>query len=181
MSFLNHAASAVTHRVGSSLTPAVWALALLTLFAVAPAAFLMSKESSDLPPTRSARVWLVDLDLSTPDGARDARERIRNAARELCARNLGRRSLDFCVDDLTAAAQRQIKARTMEVSLADLDLSTSQGVHVARDRLQAAARRVCRELQTGHVALSQYAACVDETFAHALRQADLLQRTSVDF
>jgi len=100
----------------------------------------------------------------------------------LCARNLGQRSLDLCVDEVMAAAQRQIKARTAKVSLADLDLGKPQDVQAARDRLQAAARRVCQELQTGReVASIQYSACVDETFAHALRQADLLQQTSADF
>jgi len=86
------------------------------------------------------------------------------------------------VDDVTAAAQRQIKARTVKVSLADLDLGTPQGFHAAGDRLQAAARRACQELQAGgDVALTRYPACVAETFAHALRQIDLRQRISVDF
>jgi UrcA family protein len=48
--------------------------------------------------------------------------------------------------------------------------------------LRAAARRVCQELQPGSkLALTRYTACVDEAFAHALRQVDLLQRISLDF
>jgi UrcA family protein len=174
--------SAEAHRIGTGRKLASGALGLLALCALAPAAFLLRYESSDLPSARSARVSLAGLDLSSPNGARDAGKRIREAARDLCARNLSRRSLDLCADDLMAAAQRQIKARTTKVSLADLDLSTPQGVQAARDRLQATARRVCQELQSSRDGAStQYSACIDETFAHALRQANLLQRISVDF
>ena len=176
MSLVNRHMSVAAHRIGSVLRPAGLLFGLLTLCALASAAFLRDKEGSALPSARSVRVSFGGLDLSTPDGARDARERIRKAARDLCARNLGKRSLDWCVDEATAAAQQQIKAHTTRVSLADLDLSTPQGVHAARGRLQAAARRICQQLQTGsNVALTQYSACIDETFAHALRQADLLQ------
>jgi UrcA family protein len=169
-------------RISSRLNSAARLLALLTLCALAPAALIPGKEGSASPPTRSARVSLAGLDLSTVDGARGARERIRKAAHDLCARNPGQRPIDFCVDDAMAAAQRQIKARTAQVSLADLDLRTPQGVHAARDRLHAAVRRACQELRTGSDASStRYSACVDETFEHALRQADFVQRMSVDF
>jgi UrcA family protein len=175
MSFVHRHPSAAAQRPG--LKPTIRVLALLALCALAPAAFLIGKEGSASPAARSARVSLVGLDLSTPDGARDARERIRKAARDLCARNPSQRSLersfDFCVDDVISAAQRQIRARTTQVSLADLDLSTPEGIQAARERLQITARRVCQELP-----LNQYSACVAETFAHALRQTDLLQRTS---
>jgi UrcA family protein len=157
-------------------------IGLLVLCTLAPVAFLTGKEGSALPPARSARVSLAGLDLSSIDGARDARERIREAARELCARNLGDSSLELCVAEVTAAAQRQITARTAKVSLADLDLNTPQGVRAARDRLLGAARRACEHLQTGDgLASHQYSACVDETCEHALRQADLLRRMSADF
>jgi UrcA family protein len=173
---------AAVQQVGSGLKPACRMLGLVALCALAPAAFLTSKEGTPSPAPRSVRVSLAGLDLSTPDGARDARERIRKTARDLCAQNLGQRSLDFCVEQVAAAAQRQIKARTAEVSLADLDLDTPQGAQAARDRLRAAAQRVCQESQTGsHVTSTQYSACVDETLAHALRQTDLLRRLSVDF
>jgi UrcA family protein len=172
--------SAAVQQVGHGLKPARRPLALLALCALAPVAFLMSKEGAHAP--RSARVSLAGLDLSTPDGARDARERIRKTARDLCAQNLGHRSLESCVEQVEAAAQRQIKARTAEVSLADLDLDTPQGAQAARDRLRAAAQRVCQETPTGsHVSSTEYSACVDETFAHALRRADLLRPMSVDF
>ncbi|MBV9726427.1 MAG: UrcA family protein [Gammaproteobacteria bacterium] len=142
----------------------------------------MSKEGAPSPAPRSVRVSLAGLDLSTPDGARDARERIRKTARDLCAQNLGHSSLESCVEQVGAAAQRQIKARTAEVSLADLDLDTPEGAQAARDRLRAAAQRVCQEPQAGsHGSSSQYATCVDETFAQALRRAHLLRPMSGDF
>jgi UrcA family protein len=168
--------------IKSRLRPAVAMLGLLGLCALAPAALLTGKGEHDaLPAMRSARVSLAGLDLSTPEGARDARERIGKAARALCAGNLGKRPLDGCVSDVLAAAERQIRARTLAVSLADLDLSTPQGVRAARDRIEAAARRV-REPQPGsEVPSTRIGACVDETFAHAARQAELLQRISIDF
>jgi|HubBroStandDraft_1064217.scaffolds.fasta_scaffold39052_2 UrcA family protein len=182
MSFVNRHLSAAAQRIGSGLKTAGCVLASLALCAMAPAAFLTGKEGSASPATRSARVSLAGLDLSTSDGARDARERIHKAAYDLCARNPGQRSLDGCVDEIMVAARQQIRARTMKVSLADLDLSTPQGARAAGDRLRAAARRVCQELQPGSkLALTRYTACVDEAFAHALRQVDLLQRISLDF
>jgi UrcA family protein len=136
MSSVHRPLSAAAQRLRSGLKPAARALGLLTLCALVPAAFLTGKEGRAFPASPSARVSLAGLDLSTPDGLRDARERIRKAARDLCARNLGQRpldrSFDSCVDDVTVAAQRQIRARTAKVSLADLDLSAPEGVRAAR-------------------------------------------------
>jgi UrcA family protein len=164
-------------RIGSGLKLTASALGLLALCAFASAAFLKGNEGRNLPPARSARVSLAGLDLSTREGDREARERIAQAARDLCARNLGQRSLDSCIDGVKTAAQRQIKARTTKISVADLDLATPQGVQAARDRLLAAARRVCQESQPGRdVASIQYSTCVNETFANVVRQADLPER-----
>jgi UrcA family protein len=104
MSFVNRHMNGVALRIGSGLKPASCVLGLLAVCAVASAAFLTGREGSAFPPPRSARVSLAGLDLSTPDGVHDARERIRNAARELCARNLGQPSFDWCVHDIMAAA-----------------------------------------------------------------------------
>ena len=99
--------------------------------------------------------------------------------------HIGRWRVDPALDEISRNGKAvKLEPRTMRVlvSLADLDLGKPQDVQAARDRLQAAARRVCHELQTGRDVVSiQYSACVDETFAHALRQADLLQQTSADF
>ena len=173
---------ATAHRISFRLNAASIVLGLLVLCAVAPAALFTGKQGAEFSAASNARVSLAGLDLSTPDGAREADERIRKAAHALCARNLGKRPLDWCVDDVLAAGQRQIRERTIRVSLAGLDLSTPQGVHVARGRLEAAARRVCQDPHLGsEVASTRNSDCVDETFARALRRVELLERISVDF
>jgi UrcA family protein len=66
------------------------------------------------PETRSARVSLADLDLSTPDGARAARDRLHQTARRWCSQLED--SLDLshqsnfvaCMDDALAGALRQL-------------------------------------------------------------------------
>ena len=182
MSFVDHKVGATAHRIRFRLNAASTVLGLLALCAVAPAALFTGKEAGEFSAAPNARVSLAGLDLSTPDGAREAHERISKAARALCARNPGKRPLDLCVDDVLAAAQRQISERTIKVSLAGLDLSTPQGVHVARGRLEAAARRVCQDPHPGsEVASTRNSDCVDETFARALRRVELLERISVDF
>jgi UrcA family protein len=62
----------------------------------------------------SVRVWLADLDLSTPEGVSAARERVRLAARRVCAKIANsadiQRRLDYitCVDDAMAPSVAQI-------------------------------------------------------------------------
>jgi UrcA family protein len=62
--------------------------------------------------------------------------------------------------------------RSTNVSLAGLDLSTPEGVGLARDRLRGAARRLCGQvaddLDLSHH--TNYVACVDKTLAAALRK-----------
>ena len=64
--------------------------------------------------SRSARVSLTDLDLSTPEGAQAARERVRATARRLCGQLIDPLDLGLsahfvaCVDRAVAAALRQI-------------------------------------------------------------------------
>jgi UrcA family protein len=66
------------------------------------------------PITRSAKVSLADLDLSTPEGARGARERLRQTARQLCNRVADELDLSHqtnyvaCVDETLAAALRKV-------------------------------------------------------------------------
>jgi len=103
MSSVDRHPNPAARRIGSGLKPASRVLGLLALCALAGTTFLVGTEGSAFP-TRSARVSLAGLDLSTPDGVHDARERIRNAARELCGRNLGQPSFDWCVHDIMAAA-----------------------------------------------------------------------------
>ena len=63
-------------------------------------------------------------------------------------------------------------ARTMVVSVADLDLATEAGMQKALERLHATARHLCT-LVVDHWTLSHqpdYVACVDQTLASALAQ-----------
>ncbi|HWS68043.1 MAG TPA: UrcA family protein [Steroidobacteraceae bacterium] len=64
------------------------------------------------------------------------------------------------------------ETRVMIVSLANLNLSTPDGVRIAHDRIKRMARRVCRQL-SGSIdptKMWRYANCVDDAIAGALRQ-----------
>jgi UrcA family protein len=84
-------------------------LALCVLASAAGAA----PTSDTAPVTRSAKLSLAGLDLSTPDGARAARERLRGTARRVCAQVADDLDLSHqsnfvaCVDEALAAALRQ--------------------------------------------------------------------------
>jgi UrcA family protein len=70
------------------------------------------------------------------------------------------------------AAAATPAARSANVSLAGLDLSTPEGVRLARERLRGAARRLCSQV-ADDLDLSRqtnFVACVDETLAAALRK-----------
>jgi UrcA family protein len=94
-----------------------------------------------------------------------------------------------CVDSTVANALRHIDALRQthvtvlnsvtlgaSVPLADLDLSTLEGAGIARQRLDAMARRLCGELARRQDLSYQlnYAACVHDTLAGALAQADAI-------
>jgi UrcA family protein len=88
--------------------------ALLALCALTSASAVAGSQTGAAPVTRSAKVSLADLDLSTPDGARAARERLRQTARRLCGQVAD--SLDLshqanfvaCVNETLAKALRQV-------------------------------------------------------------------------
>ena len=69
----------------------------------------------------------------------------------------------------TAPAPGFLEAK---VSLADLDLSTAEGVRAAHKRLRAKAESMCRELWDSASATYRwmYSACVNATFASAIQQ-----------
>jgi UrcA family protein len=153
---------------------------------------------ADQPPATKAisvaQVSLSDLNISTPEGMRLTQERLHTMAERVCAGGDGRGSssqpaFGACVDGTVANALRHIDALRQNhlkvlntvtlgagVSLADLDLSTLEGADIARQRLDAMARRLCGKLASQRdLAYPQsYAACVHETLARALAQADAL-------
>jgi UrcA family protein len=72
-------------------------------------------------------------------------------------------------------------SRVVEVSLADLNLSTPTGMREAQERLRAMAQRVCAESSNPRGLSSQanFVACVDNTLAAHLRQIDALKQINV--
>jgi len=179
----------------SSPRPAARMAILMAMFAIAPFAAIADQHAAIAPDTRVADVSLADLDLSTPEGMRVASERLHTMAQRVCAEPADTRGLSSqpnfvaCVDSTLAGALRQINAlrqvnatsrhsvtRAANVSLADLDLSTLEGSRAAHERLEAMARRLCGELARSNDLSYQpnYGACVHDTLAGALAQANAL-------
>jgi len=91
------------------------AAALVALLALTSAAVL-----ADQPPaTRVAKLSLAGLDLSTPEGARAAYERIKTTAERLCFQLSDTRKIDYqavynvCVTETLADTVRRINAPTV--------------------------------------------------------------------
>ena len=171
------------------------AVILMALFGIVPVGTIADQRVTTAAASRVAEVSLADLDLSTQAGMRAARERLHLMAQRACAESADNRGLPSqpnfvaCVDSTLASALRQINAlrqtnvtadhsvtRAANVSLADLDLSTQEGSRAARERLAAMARRLCAELARSKALSYQpnYAACVHDTLAGALAQANVI-------
>ena len=168
---------------------------LMALFGIVPVGTIAGQRAATTTVSNVAEVSLSDLDLSTPAGLRLARDRLHTMAERLCADHVGGReppsrpALGACVDGTVANALRHIEALRQthmtvrnsvtlgaSVPLADLDLSTLEGAGIARQRLDAMARRLCGELARRQDLAYQpnYAACVHDTLAGALAQADAI-------
>jgi UrcA family protein len=67
---------------------------------------------------------------------------------------------------------------TLKVSLSGLDLSTPQGVHVARERVRQAARRLCAKVANSADMQRKldYITCIDEVMAPVVAQIDEMAR-----
>jgi UrcA family protein len=172
---------------------------LMTLFGIVPAGTIADQRAATTTASSVAEVSLSDLNLSTPEGVRLARDRLHTQAERVCAGRGGgngpspQPAFAACVDGTVATALRQIDALRQtgmtvinsvtlgaRVSLADLDLSTLEGAVIARRRLEAMARRLCSELARRQDLSyqSNYEACVHDTLAGALAQADALAAAS---
>jgi UrcA family protein len=98
----------------SSRSTVLCATMLLGLSQMVPTVVPADPHATGAPETRTARVALADLDLTTPEGARVARDRMQEAARRLCvqlaeSRDVGRSwHLHACIDATLASALRQI-------------------------------------------------------------------------
>jgi UrcA family protein len=168
---------------------------VMALFGIVPVGTNADERAATTTPSSVAEVSLSDLNLSTPDGMRLARDRLHAMAERLCADRGGGREpssgpvFGACVDGTVANALRHIDALRQthvtvlnsvtlgaSVPLADLDLSTLEGAGIARQRLDAMARRLCGELARRQDVSYQpnYADCVHDTLAGALAQADAI-------
>jgi UrcA family protein len=102
----------------SCLKPIVGATTLLALCVMGSAETLAGSEI-DASVTRSAKVSITVHDLSTPQGARAARERLRQTARKLCAQVADELDLSHhsnflaCVDESVAKAIQQLTPSSM--------------------------------------------------------------------
>jgi len=170
------------------------AVVMIALIAMAPAVTNADQHAAAASRSRVADVSLADLDLSTPDGTRVARERLHAMAQRICAGRAdilelsSRPHVLACVESTLAGALRNISAiqtnatvrnsvtRAANVSLSDLDLLTVEGSRVARERLKTMARRLCSELARSDDLSYRpnWAACVRDTTADALAQAKVL-------
>jgi UrcA family protein len=87
----------------------------------------------------------------------------------------------FAVITPSQAAGTEPLASDVNVSLADLDLSTPEGVNIARDRLHLAARRLCFEVPGENPAHpANFIACMNDTVTDALRQIDQPGRAAIE-
>jgi UrcA family protein len=123
-------------------------------------------DSRDLPPTQNP-AFIACMDDTLADALRQINRPLRVAIQEPAEWHTQ-------PSDLTRGHSRPTTAETrvMVVSLANLDLSTTDGVRMAHDRIKSAARRVCRppsgSIDPGE--MRQYANCVNDATAGALRQ-----------
>jgi len=82
---------------------------------------------------------------------------------------------------LIAQAQAASEARTSTVTLAGLDLSTPEGVDIARNRLHQAARQLCSQaVGEATIHAAQFVTCMNDTVTDALRQIDLPARVAIE-
>jgi UrcA family protein len=186
--------SILSGRFGRRYTAAGAAI-LMALFGIVPAGTIADQRAATTTVRSVADVSLSDLNLSTPEGMRLARDRLHTMAERLCGdRGDGQEpssqpAFGACVDSTVANALRHIDALRQthmtvlnsvtlgaSVSLSDLDLSTLEGARIARQRLDTMAWRLCGELARRQDLSHQpnYAACVQDTLAGALAQADAL-------
>jgi len=138
--------------------------AVLTALCVLICATAMAQQPSGAVESASRKISLAGLDLSTPEGMAAARERVHEAARQLCSEVAHSTDLAHqpnfikCVDATMASALQQLsgpkrvaatpavvtkpvasirypQASSKTLSFADLDLSTPEGVQTAHERL----------------------------------------------
>jgi UrcA family protein len=83
----------------------------------------------------------------------------------------------FAIPPLAAIADERpapvLETRAVKVSLADLDLSTPEGMHLAYERLHQVARQLClgfKDIRNIAHQPESFVRCVDDAVADALQQ-----------
>jgi UrcA family protein len=169
---------------------------LMALLALAPFAMIAPSQAAGTE-IHTSNVTLADLDLSTSEGVNIARDRLHLAARRLCSQAVTLNSSNVenyiaCMNETLTDAVRQIdqpgraavesgnwstlpvnadKTDVRVISVAHIDLSTSEGARMAKQRVRKAAEHVCAQLASMDSGLdSNYAKCVNDATVVALRQ-----------
>jgi len=146
---------------------------MMALCVFGPAAAMAQQQAATAAETRTTKVSLAGLDVSTPEGMIAARTRLRDTAVRLCSQVADELDLSHhanfvkCVDATVTSALQQLTGpmlaggaaqpsaskpaapvpaavtRAETVSLADLDLSTPEGARAAHERLHQVASTLC--------------------------------------
>jgi UrcA family protein len=142
-----------THLAPASCLKAnIRTTALFALGVLASAAAVAGPQTDTAPVTRSAKVSLAGIDLSTPEGARTARERLRETARRLCTQVADNLDLSHqanfvaCVDATLAAAL--LKATEFGASTASAKAAQAGGVAARSDQARVEESLVQEQIAT---------------------------------
>jgi UrcA family protein len=73
-------------------------------------------------------------------------------------------------EDLSGRTETAPETSVVAVSIAELDLSSSEGVRIAQERIHKAVRRICSQLTSSQDPASHYAKCMNDSTTGALRQ-----------
>jgi UrcA family protein len=73
-------------------------------------------------------------------------------------------------EDRSGKTETTPETSVVAVSIADLDLSSSEGVRIAQERIHKAVRRICSQLTSSQDPASHYANCMNDATTGALRQ-----------
>jgi UrcA family protein len=122
-----------THRILDSLVArtTIGSLALSALLVITPAAAIAGPQHMNKPQTASAKVFLADLDLTTPAGISEAHQRLAAAAKRLCREFSDSRRVS---DNATFVdCYRDTLANATQDFTAQLEVKSIEGTQVARN------------------------------------------------
>ncbi len=121
------------HRTLDSLfaRTTIGSLALSALLVITPAAVIAGPQHMNKPQTASAKVFLADLDLTTPAGIGEAHQRLAAVAKRLCREFSDSRRVS---DSATFVdCYRETFAKATQDFTAKLEVRSMEGAQVARN------------------------------------------------